>query len=97
MKDGDLEYADVLHRVLGKQSVKAGSVDLTLKMHPRFYCSLSGKYGLRAWLAAREDQTLRTPKDLVETAVSLRRVPRATARGYDVERFAERDRKRGKV
>ena len=89
-----LEYADVLHRILGKQTVKAESVELTLKMNPRFYCATSGKYGLRAWLPPREEQTLRTPKDLVETADSVRRVARARARGYDVEGIVGRDRMR---
>ena len=87
-----LEYADVLHHALAKQKVKANSVAMTLKMHPRFYRSTSGKYGLRAWLPARENQTLRTARDLIETAESLRRVRRATAKGYDVEGMVRRDR-----
>ena len=89
-----LEYADVLHRVRGRQEARATSVSLTLSMHVRFYRAVSGRFGLRAWLQPRERQTLRTPKDRVEAPVSVRRVQRARAQGYDVEGIVARDRER---
>ena len=89
-----LEYGNVLHRVLGRQKVKAESVRLTLSMNVRFYRASSGKFGLRGWLQPRENQTLRTPKDLVEASDSVRRVRRASELGYDVEGIVARDKGR---
>lgn len=94
-ESGDcLSYGEILHRSSARQEVKALSIQMTLDLHPRFYRSLSGKYGLRAWLPARDRQTLRTPRDLVEAEDSERRVSNAEARGYNVTRMVVDDRKR---
>lgn len=62
-----------------------------LDMHPRFYKSINGTYGLRTWLPPREKQNLRTPEWLVEDSKSFERVERSKQRGYDVEGIIETD------
>ena len=89
-----LTYGELLHRANARQRVKKSSVQMTLDLHPRFYRALSGKYGLRAWLPARDMQTLRTVRDLVETEDSARRVRIAGGKGYNVARMVSADRKR---
>ena len=89
-----LAYGEILHRSSARQQVKASSVQMTLDLHPRFYRSVNGKYGLRSWLPSRDAQTLRTPKDFVETDDSRRRVRSAEAKGYNVTRMVSEDRKR---
>ena len=89
-----LSYGEIFHRSSARQPVKALSIQMTLDLHPRFYRSLSGEYGLRAWLPARDMQTLRTPRDLVEAEDSGGRVSNAEARGYNVTRMVSQDRKR---
>ena len=84
-------YGEVLRLVRASQQVKPLSVQMTLNLHPRFYRSLNGSYGLRAWLPDRRSQTLRTPKDLVETTESRARVAKAVRKGYDVERLVAGD------
>ena len=86
-----LSYGEILHRSSARQDVKALSIQMTLDLHPRFYRSLSGRYGLRAWLPTRDRQTLRTPKDLVEAEDSGRRVSNALAKGYNVARMVSED------
>lgn len=41
--------------------------------HPQFYEDVDGRYGLREWLAAPEEQTLRTPRWLQESPKSSKR------------------------
>lgn len=91
-----LPYAVILQTVRSKRPVKASSLQMTLDLNPRFYRSVECTYGLRAWLPPREQQTLRTPKRLIEDRESFERVARAEARGYDTERIVERDRTPGR-
>ncbi len=86
-----LPFGNILHLVNAKRTVKNQSLQMTLDMHPRFYCSQEGTYGLRAWLPSREKQTLRTPKWQIETLQSYERVSRSTERGYDVEAIVTKD------
>jgi len=72
--------------------VADASLRMFLDMHPRFYGSEAGTYGLRAWLLPRHKQTLRTPEEFVETPKSFERVANAITRGYDVDGMIERDR-----
>jgi hypothetical protein len=87
-----LPFGNILHSVDAKRSVKKQTLQMTLDMNPRFYYSQEGTYGLRAWLPAREKQTLRTPKWQVETSQSLERVARSLERGYDIDMIVSRDR-----
>jgi len=64
---------------------------MLLDMYPRFYKSLENTYGLRAWLAPREKQTLRTSESLVESLDSYERLVQAGQRGYDVESMIQLD------
>ena len=89
-----LYYEEVFGRAIWHQHVNSTSIKMTLNLHPRFYRAESGKYGLRAWLPNREDQTLATPRDLVETVESRRRLPTAKKRGYNVGRIVSEDRER---
>ncbi len=86
-----LPYGNVLQSVKAKRAIKPQTLQMTLDMNPRFYCSQEETYGLRAWLLPREKQTLRTPKWQVETPQSYERVQRATEHGYDVEMIVAQD------
>ena len=89
-----LAYGEILHRATARQEIKKISVQMTLDLHPRFYRAVSGRYGLRVWLPRLEMQTLRTPKDLVESQESARRVSVAEMKGYNVMRILAVDRRR---
>ena len=86
-----LSYGDILQRVSKIRPIKKQSLQMSLDMQPRFYCSLEGSYGLRAWLLPREKQTLRTPKWQVESSDSFERLANAEARGYDISNMLEKD------
>ncbi len=86
-----LTYGVLDARVSRKRPIKKASLMMFLTMHPRFYESLEGSYGLRAWLPPRDQQTLRTPKWKVEDTDSVARVERALERGYDVDAIVARD------
>lgn len=89
-----LAYGELFQRVSAIRSVKGTSLTMNLNLHPRFYTASDGSFGLRVWLPVREKQTLLTPDHLVETAASLRRVEKAKARRYDVDRIVDEDRMR---
>jgi hypothetical protein len=72
-------------RVNSVRSVKRQSLVMYLDLHPRFYKSMESTYGLRIWLAPREQQTLRTPEWLVEEPSSFDRLERAARRGYKID------------
>jgi hypothetical protein len=86
-----LTVGDILHRVNARRPINEASLQMYLWMHPRFYQSVDGLYGLRGWLPPREKQTLRTPSRLVEKPESYERVARAVARKYDVARIIAQD------
>ena len=75
----------ILAKVSSVRLVKQQTLVMNLDMHPRFYKSINGTYGLRNWLPPRENQNLRTPEWLIEDSKSFERVERAKQRGYDVE------------
>jgi hypothetical protein len=79
-----LPYETIFHRVNEKRQIKQTTLNMLLDMHPRFYKSLEHTYGLRAWLAPREKQTLRTPEWLVESLDSYERLAQASTRGYNI-------------
>lgn len=81
----------IYQAVTSRRPVDRNSLRMLLDLNPRFYRSMDGIYGLRAWLPARHLQTLRTPRWKVEDAKSYRRVERSIVRGYDVESMVERD------
>lgn len=87
-----LPYGNVLQLVKAKRAIKPQTLQMTLDMNARFYCSQEETYGLRAWLLPREKQTLRTPKWQVEISQSYERVQRAIEHGYDVEAIVAQDR-----
>ncbi len=82
----------VFSRVNIVREIKRQSLTMSLDMHPRFYKSIEGTYGLRVWLQPREQQTLRTPDWLVEDSLSYSRLEKAKQRGYHVEEIVESDR-----
>ena len=65
---------------------------MNLTLYPRFYRSLEKTFGLRGWLAPEETRDLSTPGWLTEDPISLRRVERARAQGYDIEKIIAEDR-----
>jgi hypothetical protein len=65
---------DVGHRVGQRRSIKRASLQMYLDMNPRFYQSLDGLYGLREWLGDETSQTLRTPREFVESSHSRTRL-----------------------
>jgi hypothetical protein len=86
-----MTFEQVLAGVAAKRSARPNSIRMFLDMHPRFYASPDGRYGLRAWLPLPAQQTLRTPRDLVEAASSRARIERARRRGYDIEAMVALD------
>lgn len=86
-----LTYGDILRFVNAKRPIKQQTLQMTLDINARFYCSSEETYGLRAWLLPREKQTLRTPKWQVEAPQSYERVQRAIEHGYDVEAIVTQD------
>jgi DNA-directed RNA polymerase alpha subunit len=86
-----LSYWEIERMVNARRSIRSSSLTMLLTMYPRFYQSVDGEYGLRAWLPPRSMQTLRTPRTHVEMDDSLRRLVVASSRGYDVEAIVRRD------
>ena len=86
-----LSFGDLFQHVNATRPVKPQTFQMTLDMNPRFYQSKQEQYGLRAWLPAREKQTLRTPDWLVETSASYERVTRAAEHGYDIAAIVASD------
>jgi len=85
-------FGEIYQHVGAPVNMKINSVKMSLDLNPRFYESIDGEYGLRAWLPPREKQTLRTPRWQIETPESFARVMRAEARGYDIASILARDR-----
>ena len=79
-----LSLQEVTLRMKKHPNFKLSSLNMSLGMHPDFYQAVTGLFGLRIWLPKLEDQSLRTPGDLVENKKSRRRLDRAIATGYDV-------------
>lgn len=79
-----MTFGKIYQHVNMVRAVKKSSLQMFLDMHPRFYRSEEGVYGLRGWLPPRDQQTLRTPKWLREPLDSYERVQRAIRRGYHV-------------
>jgi len=69
--------------------ITPGSLQMVLALHVRFYCSVDGTYGLRAWLPPDPETT--APRWQVEERTSAQRVARAQAKGIDVARLTARD------
>ena len=65
------------------------SLTMFLGMHPRFYESADGRFGLREWLAPRHEQTLRTPPQWVEPQSSFGRLQAAAEKGWRVDRWVQ--------
>ena len=83
----------LLNAVNQFRAVEPNSLAMLLDLNPRFYSSINGEFGLRAWLPERSKQTLRTPSWQVESSKSFERVKRAEERGYNVDAIVERDRR----
>jgi len=86
-----LPYERIYQMVNEKRQIKRTTLTMLLDMYPRFYRSLENTYGLRAWLAPREKQTLRTPEGLIESLDSYERLTQARNRGYNVESILQGD------
>lgn len=82
----------IYHAVSSRRPVKHSTLTMLLWMHPRFYESAEGTFGLRVWVPERSKQTLRTPRWQIEKPDSFERVKRAQERGYNVESIVENDR-----
>ena len=65
---------DIGHRVNQTRPIKPQSLQMFLDLHSRFYCSITGLYGLREWLSHEDRQTLRTPGEFVEARGSKGRL-----------------------
>jgi hypothetical protein len=87
-----LPYELIFARVSAIRPVTSSTLAMCLDMHYRFYKSIQNTYGLRAWLASGEQQSLRTPEWFMEASKSLARVERARAKGLHVDRFIHEDR-----
>ena len=73
------------------REIKESTLLMNLDLNPRFYRSIEGSYGLRAWLPNRDEQTLRTPRWLIEDSKSISRCDNASARGYNIEAIVNKD------
>lgn len=89
--DRPMTLSEITFYVSSKRTVNPQSLKMTLDLHPRFYRTAVGTYGLRSKLPAREKQTLRTPHWLIEDPSSFERLENATERGYDVNALVARD------
>lgn len=83
---------EIVHELKKGDDFKSNSVSMHLALHPRFYTSIDGRYGLRILLHPPEEQTLRTPRDMIEDPDSHKRVTRAAKHGYNVEAILQADR-----
>jgi hypothetical protein len=90
-------YGEILQGVCAIRSVKNTTLKMLLDLHPRFFRSIDGTFGLRAWLPPREKQTLRTPRWLVEDVDSFDRLASATDRGYNVDNIIASDQPIGAI
>lgn len=84
-------FSIIRQRVNAVRTIKDTSLKLNLDLHPRFYRSVEGTYGLRVWLPPREKQTLRTARSLIEDVSSARRIDRAKEKGYDIDSIVAED------
>ena len=84
-------YNEILQKVGIPQKIKPHSLQMSLDLNPRFYRSIDGDYGIRAWLPPRERQTLKIPRWQIESKESYERVVRAVDDGYDVDGIVARD------
>jgi hypothetical protein len=84
--------AEISSGVQTDRQIKPATLKMLLNLHVRFFRSIDGSYGLRAWLQPREKQSLRTPPSLVEAADSHQRLAVALSRGYNVDQIVARDR-----
>jgi len=84
---------DWIHaRVSAIRPITQSSLRMIMSLHFRFYRSIQDTYGLRGWLPVGESKDLLFPDWLVETSSSFKRVERARAKGYHVQRFFSEDR-----
>lgn len=86
-----MTFGAIYAKVCEVREISKKSLGMFLDLHPRFYRSKAQTYGLRAWLAPRDKQTLRTPIGLVEDPGSFNRVARSSGR-YDIDRIVAADR-----
>jgi len=77
-----LAFDGIRRRVEQVRPVKPGTLRTTLSRHARFYRSVKGTYGLRAWLSPGAPEP--APRWWAEDEASARRVARAQSRGGDV-------------
>lgn len=92
-----LSYGELLQEVNTIRQIKPASLQMYLDTHVRFYCSLEGTYGLRAWLPPPQKQTLRTARWQVEARDSFERVSRERARGSDIDGIVAQDREQDQI
>ena len=88
---GPMTQDDITERVSRMRIGKDQSIKMIIDMHPRFYRSLNGLYGLRAWLPPGKPVDLNLPEAMSETESSWRRVGRAQAKNYNVDRIIALD------
>jgi hypothetical protein len=83
---------DWIHaRVSAIRPVTFSSLVMNLDLNVRFYKSRQNTYGLRGWLPVGVTQIQPIPDWLIETPLSLKRVARARAKGWDVEKIIAED------
>jgi hypothetical protein len=79
----------IFARVSAIRPIRRASLEMLLDMHPRFYRSIPGTFGLRAWL---REPFSHIPEEFTERASSIRRVERARLQGFNVEKLIREDR-----
>jgi len=84
-----LRSHEIRRRVEQVRPVTPNSLKMILALHARFYRSVEGAYGLRAWLPPGTPEL--APRWQVEDEASARRVARAQSRSVDVARLTARD------
>jgi hypothetical protein len=87
-----MSFGELQAKVNAAREIKRASLVMFLGMHPRFYESITGLFGLRSWLPEPHRQTLRTSPDYIEDTKSAERVRRSETHGYDVRRIVTEDR-----
>lgn len=87
-----MDFDRIFASVSEIRPVTRSSLSMMLALYFRFYRSIQDTYGLRGWLPGPGEQISPIPDWLIEDPISVRRLERARAKGYDVDKYIGEDR-----
>lgn len=83
---------EIIQETLSQRTGNPLSIKMFIDTSVRFYKSITGLYGLRAWLESWDQGEITTPREFVETPVSQHRVERQVKHGYHLDAVLAPDR-----